>query len=691
MRNLLYEIGTEELPAGFLNPALKQMQDAFTSKMAELKIDHGPVVVKGTPRRMALIVEDVVEKQDDINEELVGPSVKAGIDADGKFTRAAEGFAKSRGADVNDLKKVDTPKGEYLLLVREVKGKETAELLKGVLHDILLGLSFPKSMRWGANQKAFARPIQWLVALYGDDVISFEHEGIVASNITMGHRFHANHQVEIKRVADYEQILLDNDVIVDNETRRAAVVDEIGSAVNQVEALAGNGRVGVDEPLVDLNTNLVEKPFGVCGSFDEKFLQVPDQVLITSMREHQKYFPVVDENGALLPGFVAVNNTEVKNQDLTRRGHQKVLRARLEDALFFFKSDSATSLESKRDRLDGIVFQAQLGTMIEKSERLIKLSSLICDAIGSDKKEGAARAAYLCKADLISDMVGEFPSLQGVMGEAYALGDGEDKEVAAAIKEHYMPKRAGAELPATDLGTIIGLADRIDTIAGLFGIGQVPSGTADPFGLRRQSLAVLNLISGKKYTISLKEIVHKALALYGDKVDGSSETVDKVIAFIKGRFANDCIAKGIDAGIVEAAISVEFDDVCDALERIDALVSVQKEEAFPLLAAAFKRIRNIIKDNSDTTVNEALLGDAAEKQLYTVFGEVNQEMGELLKSNNYVDALHAMLKLKQPVDTFFDDVMVMAEDMDVRQNRLNLLTTIGELIFKVGDISKIQD
>lgn len=315
----------------------------------------------------------------------------------------------------------------------------------------------------------------------------------------------------------------------------------------------------------------------------------------------------------------------------------------------------------------------------------------MCEKVGYDNTEEASRAAFLCKADLISDMVGEFPSLQGVMGCAYAQNDNESENVALAIKEHYMPKRAGAELPTTELGAIVGLADRIDTIAGCFGIGQVPTGTADPFGLRRLSLAVLNIISSRGYRISLQDVMHKALALYGDKVDGGAETVEKICAFIRGRFANDCVAKGSDAAVVEAVTGVRFDDVCDALERIDALTEIKSEEAFPLLASAFKRIRNITKGNSATSVDTAIFAEPAEKNLNTVFAEVDTEMRGLLKNSEYLAALHVMLKLKAPVDTFFDDVMVMAEDERVKQNRLNLLTGIGNLILKIGDISKIQE
>jgi glycyl-tRNA synthetase beta chain len=690
MRDLLFEIGTEEIPAGFLGSALEQLENRFNKKAADLKLGHGSIKVMGTPRRLALVVRDVAEKQDDIREELLGPSKKAAYDADGKLTRAAEGFARSKGVDVGDLKVVDTPKGEYLMLFRELVGKETSTLLPDLLHSLILELSFPKSMRWGSNNLSFARPIQWIVALFGEQVIPLSHEGIDSANISSGHRFLAKDKFEIKSAEFYESQLREKDVVVDPARRRAQVVEEIKNAVAESNQLPG-GTVAIDEELVDTVTNLVEIPFGVCGVFDEKFLQLPAEVLITSMREHQKYFPVVNSDGELLAGFVAVNNTRVNDVDVTRKGHQRVLRARLEDALFFYNTDRETTLEARIPLLQTIIFQAKLGTMLEKNDRLVKLVRILADSVDPSLAEDCCRAALLCKTDLLSDMVGEFPSLQGTMGGAYALHGGEKPGVATAIKEHYMPKRAGADIASTDIGALLGLADRFDTLAGCFGIGQVPTGTADPFGLRRITLAILHTIEGHNYTISLSEIIHKALALYGNKVDGSRETVDNVLNFIKGRFANDCIRRGYTGEAADAAVSVKFDDVNDCLQRIHSIVKIRKEPAFGVLAASYKRVRNIIKDNQQTSVDIALFDHKAEEHLYNLFLDVRKEMEHLIREREYTRALEAMLKMKEPVDTFFDEVMVMAEDDAVRQNRLNLLTALGDLILQIGDISKLQE
>ena len=689
MRDLLFEIGTEELPAGFLKPALTQLSEKFSRKAAELKITHGTVRVMGTPRRLALLVEAVADKQEDIREELLGPSKSASYDEDGNATRAAEGFARSKGVEVSDLAVVETPKGEYLMLVREVKGEESFLLLPRILEELILELSFAKSMRWGVKKHPFGRPIQWIVALFGEEIIPLDHEGIISSNLSRGHRFNANENVAIKSAADYESRLADMQVIVDPGKRREKVISGIKRAVTASEDIAA-GRVLIDENLVDTVTNPVETPHGICGTFDEKFLQLPPQVLITSMREHQKYFPVVNEAGDLLPGFVAVNNSAVNREDVTRKGHQRVLRARLEDALFFFNSDKKIRLDARIDKLSGIIFQAKLGTMYEKSERLVKLVHLLAEQVDGGIAEDCGRAALLCKTDLLSDMVGEFPSLQGVMGAVYALNDGEKEEVATAIAEHYMPQRAGADIPALDEGAILGLADRFDTLVGCFGIGQVPSGTADPFGLRRISLAILHIIEGREYTLSLKELVHKALALYGDKVDGSAETVDRVVQFIRRRFSNDCVRRGYDSGVVEAVVSVVFDDVNDALQRIASFTAIRNEPSFKILAASYKRIRNIIRENSDTVVSADLFKEDAERELYSLFVGVQERMGKLIGRKEYGAALEVMLEMKEPVDSFFDQVMVMADDEGVRKNRLNLLTAIGDLILQIGDISKVM-
>ena len=689
MNELLLEIGTEEIPAGFLGSAENQLQRLFESKATDLKLPFGSVRTFSTPRRLALFVTGLSDSQKDSVETMLGPSKKAAFDGDGNPTKAAEGFAKSKGVSVSELKIVETTKGEYLQLTRQRKGEAIGTLLPGLLKELILELTFPKSMRWGNNQSSFARPIQWLVALLNDSVVDIDHEGIRSGRLTQGHRFMAPEPVQINKASDYESVVVAAFVAPDFAKRRQAVLEEIKTAVTKTD-FSGPAEVFVDEGLLDTVTNLVEKPYGICGRFDDKFLGLPDEVLITSMREHQKYFPVVGSEKTLLSGFVAVNNTGVKDSDLTREGHERVLRARLEDALFFFESDKKIRLEDRVDKLSGIIFQAKLGSVKEKMDRVIKLTRLLCEQLEPELIDTACRAAKLCKADLITDMVGEFPSLQGIMGAAYALYDNETEAVADAIKQHYMPLRSGSPLPPSPAGAVVGLADRIDTIAGCFGIGQQPTGTADPFGLRRLTLAVLHIIEDRSYTLELPDIFQKALALYGEKVDGSSETVELIISFTKNRFNNDCIARGLDGLAVEAVTSVDFVDVNDSLKRIEALAGMKQDASFEVLSASFKRVRNIVKDNSDISVDTSLFAEDEESLLWTVYQQVEERTRAGLQEKNYRAVLETMLQFKDPVDRYFDEVMVMAEDETLRKNRLNMMTAIGKLILEVGDISKMH-
>ncbi|BDD86932.1 glycine--tRNA ligase subunit beta [Desulfofustis limnaeus] len=689
MKDLLFEIGCEELPAGFLAPAMAQLADLFRTKADKLQVSYTSLRTFSTPRRLALIVTGLADKQDDISEELLGPSKQAAYDGAGNPTKAAEGFARSKGVTVADLRVVATPKGEYLQLVRQIPGVATIELLPQLLRELLVELSFAKSMKWGSNQHPFARPIQWLLAIYGNQPVALEHEGIHSAAITRGHRFLAPEPVPVAAAAEYEETLLGRFVIVDSERRRRAVQQEITAAV-AAAGMAAGATVTIDETLLDTVTNLVEYPFGVCGRFAEKFLHLPDEVLITSMREHQKSFPVVDGSGALLPGFVAVNNTRVKQPEVTRAGHERVLRARLEDAFFFFQSDRKIRLADRLEALSGIIFQAKLGTMREKVDRVVKLTRLLADRLAPALVDEACRGALLCKADLTTDMVGEFPTLQGVMGSAYAAHDGESAVVCQAIREHYLPLRAGSELPEGVVGALVGLADRIDTIAGCFGIGQIPTGTTDPFGLRRLALAIIHLVAQRGAPLSLADMFRKALALYGDRVDGSGATVEQVLQFIKGRFINDCTGKGMDGRAVDAACSVAFDDINDCLKRIEALTEIKRQASFEVLAGAFKRVRNIIKEHQESDIEVSLLVEPAERSLYEVYHQLAQSGEKQLAAADYRGFLEEMLVLKEPVDRFFDEVMVMVEDEAVKNNRLNLLAAINTLILNIGDISRMH-
>jgi glycyl-tRNA synthetase beta chain len=689
-KELLLEIGSEEIPAGFISPALKNMQKSMAASLAELELQYESIHTAATPRRLTICVDGLVAQQPDREEEFLGPARTAAFDQEGNPTKAAEGFARSKGSDVKDLQVVETDKGEYVKLVRQRKGEKTTDLLPELLKDLTVNIPFPKSMRWGAGSTSFARPIHWLLALYGGEVVDFEIGGIKSGATTKGHRFMASDSLEVKDYAHYIDELRQNHVLVEIAERRQAVIDEIRRAATERSEVEG-ARILEDEELIDTVTNLVENPHGVCGTFESRFLELPDDVLITAMREHQKYFCVTDSSGKLLAHFVAVNNTRIADEEFAAEGHQRVLRARLEDALFFFNDDRTRKLEDRIDDLSGLIFQAQLGTMLEKTERVAELAAVLSQKLAPGFKDNTRRAAVLAKADLLTAMVNEFPSLQGVMGRDYALLDNEPNEVATAILEHYLPVRAGGSLPAEIPGAIVGMADRLDTIVGCFGIGQVPTGTTDPFGLRRLVLGLLHIIEKKDFDLSLTEAVETALQLYGDKLSEDKETTkNKILEFIKGRFTHDLIGRGIPGSAVEAVTSISFDDMVDCRARIDALAAIREQEAFTVLAAAFKRVMNIIKGHTAAPVKKDLLQEKAECDLHDVFDKVRNEAMPLLEAREYTRALDIILRMKEPVDTFFDEVMVMTEDESLQQNRLNILSAIAGLFLRVGDFSKMQ-
>ncbi|RJX31416.1 MAG: glycine--tRNA ligase subunit beta [Desulfurivibrio sp.] len=681
----LLEIGTEEIPAGYIEPALHFMKSAMGRKLQELSLSHDAILTAATPRRLTLCVQGLSACQPDRQEEVLGPPKKAAFDSDNQPTKAAIGFAKSRGAALEDIRIASTPKGEYLMLVQQHKGEQTPIILSRLLPEFIISIPFPKSMRWGAFRASFARPIQWLLALFGGQVVDFAINDLAAGNTTRGHRFMAPQETPVTDFADYLAVLRRQYVLVDMNERRAMVDSEVTKA-----AAEAGGNIVADSDLLDTITNLVEFPVGVKGSFDDKFLALPPEVLITSMRVHQKYFTVADKSGRLMANFVAVNNTRIDDRQLAAAGHERVLRARLEDALFFFKEDKQRRLEDILQDLSGVVFQAQLGTMLEKTQRLEKLTAFLCSRIAPDLLANSVRAARLAKADLVTSMVGEFPTLQGVMGKYYALHQGETAEVAEAIQDHYLPVRAGSELPGNIPGALISIADRLDTIAGCFGIGKVPTGTTDPYGLRRHALALLHIIADRSFSLSLSACIDEALALYNDRLtEERQQTAKAMLDFIRGRYMNDLISKGIAQEAVEAVLSTSFDDIVDCRKRIDALLSISSRETFTLLAGAFKRVINIIKEHADDQVSPDLLQEEAEKKLYAAYLEVRDQVEPLVREKDYAQALEKILAMKEPVDAFFDTVMVMSEDNRLRKNRLSLLAAIARLFLRIGDFSKM--
>ncbi len=686
---LLFEIGTEEIPAGFILPATEFMASWLRERLAACQLACERIETAATPRRLTVVLSGLAARQPDRREELVGPPRKAGFDGEGRPTKAALGFAASQGVAVEALQVINTAKGEYLALSRDIPGRGTAELLPEILAELPAAIPFAKSMRWGTGSMTFARPIRWLLALLDGRVLPLHLAGLDAGDQTRGHRFHAPEPVRVGGYADYVQVLRERQVLVLPAERRQAVWREVERAVRDQAGLPGAQAVR-DEALLDLVTNLVEQPCGVCGRFDERYLEVPAEVLVTSMREHQKYFPVQDGAGRLLPRFVAVNNTRIDDPALAASGHERVLRARLEDAFFFFREDRKQTLAERAEQLDGIVFQQKLGTMADKSHRMVTLAGWLAGQLAPELTAVVERAAALAKADLLTAMVGEFPTLQGVMGEEYALRDGEPAAVAQAIREHYLPARADDVLPEGLAGTLVGLADRLDTLAGCFALGERPSGTADPFGLRRLAIAVLRLIEGAGLSLSLSAALTRAVEQYQGILPFPTQTAADLLLFVRRRYENDLVSRGFAVETVEAAMAAGFDDLLDTRARVAALEAMRQEGDFAVLAASFKRIRNIVKDNRDHEVDPALFAKEEEAGLYHALLAVQCSLEPLLAGRDYPAALRALLPMKEPLYRFFDAVLVMDEDPRLRRNRLNLLTALGTMVLRLGDISRMQ-
>lgn len=687
-KDLLLEIGTEELPASFVMPALEEMKEQFVQKAAEARLAHGEVRVYGTPRRLALLVKGVAEAQPDFSSEVMGPLVKVALNPDGTATKVGEKWAAGQGITVDQAQKKETPAGAKLCFLKSEKGQPAAKILPGMLQALVAGFHFKKSMRWGWEEPSFARPVQWIAALLGGEVLEFAYADVKTGAMSQGHRFLSKEPVRLTGPDQYLEAMRAAHVIADPVERKAMVLKAAQDA-----ATVNGGKLLQDAALLDTVTFLVEHPTAVLGSFDKEYLDLPPEVLVSEAKGHQKYFSVVDTKGALLPNFVAVSNTPVKDPAVSRAGYERVLRARLSDARFFFSEDKKRKLEDRVDELKRVTFQQKLGTSYEKMERFRALAGWLVKQLGKGALEAAvARAAYLCKADLVTGMVGEFPELQGVMGREYTSGV-EAPEVSLAIFEHYLPRGASDTLPTQDPGAIVGIADRLDTIVGIIGIGRAPTGAADPFALRRACLGVINITLGRLYRFSLGAAVDQALELLGDKVADKAKVRAQVLDFFRERLKN-LWADHARKDVVEAVLSAGFDDVVDAEDRLKAMAAIVGRPDFEPLAAAFKRVVNIIekqaKDVQGATVDPALLSEDAEKALFQAFEASRGRVEASVKGHDFPAALNEIATLKPAVDSFFDKVRVLADDAKVKQNRVALLGSIGRLFSGIADFSKIQ-
>ncbi len=684
-KDLFLEIGCEEIPAGFVPKAMADLELLIKKEFDSARIEYGEIVTLGTPRRLVLAVKGVAERQPDAELTAMGPAKAHAFDADGNPTKAAQGFARGQGIEVSQLKIVNTEKGEYLAAVKSEIGRETAELLPELLPRLIGNIPFKKSMRWADFDVRFARPIHWIVALFDGKVVPFSFGNIESGSASRGHRFMANTSFPVRDLAHYLEECERHFVIPDPNKRKEIIRAEIDRVAKQAK-----GNVLPDEALLEQVSYLVEYPSAVHGTFSPDFLVVPREVLITSMREHQRYFSLVDDEGKLLPGFITINNTITEDPQVVVKGNERVLRARLSDARFFFDEDHKVKLESRVESLKSVVYQAKLGTSYEKMERFRELGKRLAQRLNPGVEKQVERAATLCKADLVSGMVGEFPEVQGIMGREYALHDGEEKAVANAIAEHYLPTQAGGELPASDIGAFVSLADKMDTICGCFSVGLIPTGSADPYALRRSALGIINIILDKGYREPLSDFVKASLDLLSAKATRPIAEVQKdVLDFFRGRFVN-LMADRFPSDAVEAVVSVSFDDLVEAAAKIEALAGFRNREDFGPLAVAFKRVCNIVKDGVDAPVSAELFQEPAEGELLQALTQVAGKVAGALEKADYLEAFTEIATLKPAVDLFFEKVMVMAEDERVRQNRLALLTAIARLFGRLADFSRLS-
>ena len=711
MEKLLFEIGTEEIPAKFMPGILKQLKELAAAKMQELRIPFEDITVYGTPRRMAFIAGGVAETQADVVVEAKGPSVKIAY-VSGAPSKAAQGFARGQGVDVKDL----VVRDNYVYAVKHLAGQPVVELLPGLLMDILTSLSFPKTMRWADYEFRFVRPIRWMVALFGDQIIPVEICGVKSGKFSMGHRFMqqslkaaAESQgllsaalskvgnkvysalagvkgaVEIPSAGDYKKVMYDNFVMVDQDERRALILQQIKDLAAQ-----NGGEAEINADLLEEVNYLVEWPTALCGKFEEKFLSLPKECIITPMREHQRYFPVLDEDGNLLNKFITVRNGGSEHLDIVTHGNERVLRARLSDAEFFFNEDRATKLEDRLEKLKTVSFQEGLGNMYDKSERLVKMAEMLRFAINTPvDEEELRRCALLCKTDLVTGMVIEFTELQGVMGREYALLDGEKPEVATGIFEHYLPRFAGDALPATTIGRIVGIGDKLDNICATFSRGLAPTGSQDPYALRRQALGVINILLDANYHISLAKIIAGTLYLLDIKPEETGKLVPQIMEFFKQRLRNLLMDQGIRYDVIDAVFADKRnDDMVDLAVRCKALAAyVEAGNAEPLVQISV-RVSNLCKKiEKEVAISGALFKDESENKLHEVVAAVNKEIIPEIVLYDYAAVLKAGEKVIEPVNTFFDNVMVMDEDENVKNNRLAMLEEVRGIVNAVGDLS----
>jgi glycyl-tRNA synthetase beta chain len=689
-RDLLLEIGLEEVPARFVRGAMNQLKDKMVKWLSDSRIEHGDVHVYATPRRIAVLIHDVAEKQSDMNEEAKGPSRKIAQDDQGNWSKAALGFARSQGVEPEQLYFQELAGVEYVYANKSSIGAETAAVLPDGLLSLITSMSFPKNMRWGSYELRFVRPIRWLVALFGQDVIPFEITGVKTGKVSRGHRFLGN-DANVQDPAEYVERLREQHVIADVTEREQLIVAQIDRLAKEK-----GWEIAIKEDLLEEVLFLVEYPNVLFGGFDPAFLHIPQEVLITSMREHQRYFPVFDGEGQLQPFFVTVRNGDLKSIELVAKGNEKVLRARLSDAKFFYEEDHKLTIEHALSKLENIVYHEEIGSVADKVRRIRATSDLLSKQLLLDEKvsKEISRSADICKFDLVSQMVYEFPELQGIMGEDYALRAGESKSVAKAINEHYQPRFAGDLAPSEITGAIVSLADKIDTIVGCFSIGIIPTGSQDPYALRRQAAGIVQIILAHGLKLQLNDLydaalsVHEARGLKRDAADIRKDLSD----FFALRVKNVLSEQGVRYDVIDAVMASGFADLKSTIERASVVQSLAASEnrlEFKLSVEQFNRVSNLGSKAADTTVDPALFAEQAETDLYEKWLQQRPAFKAAIENGDMDRAVQSLSSLKPYIHSYFENVMVMAPDEAVRANRLSTLAGIAEDIAIVADFSKL--
>lgn len=688
VKTLLLEIGVEEIPARFVEPAKAGLGRLLQEKLTGARIVFGAVETMATPRRLAVFVRDVAEKQAEIVTTKYGPPHNRAYDESGNPTKAAIGFAKSQGVSVEELKKGEKDNVAFVIVEKLEKGRDAAEVLPGILQDVIGALPFPKKMRWGAGSFEFARPIQWLLVLFGEKAIEFDVADVRSGSITYGHRFLSDGPIRLDDGLQYVETMRANSVIVKEEERKAIIEKGIATIEQEIACAAIR-----DEDLIREIVYITEYPYPLRGAFEETFLKIPKEVLVNVMKSHQRYIPVQEPNGRLMPYFICFANTVPKDDRIVIRGNEKVLRARLADADFFFQEDRKTKLVDLYERLSAIVFHVRLGTLRDKCERLIDICAYLGQVLGYTQQGKVERALRMVKSDLLTHMVGEFPELQGTMGRIYAKHEGEDDEVAAAIEEHYLPTGGNGALPTTDLGALIGVADKIDSVVCFFSVGISPTGNLDPYALRRQTLGIIKIFIDKKFHVSLGDLINtvyqsgKAI----QKRVPYDETEDAVIEFILGRFKFSMIDEGHNQDFVESVLPFVARDIYDGYLRLLALKSQKSIEDFQKLMIGFKRAYNITKQLAgDRDVDKALFREKEEGALFNVYEANKAAFFEAMGERRYVDALSILVTFKETIDSYFDKVFVMDKDEAIKNNRLALLKKVKDMFLTYADFSKIR-